>query len=103
MLCFHSSYIPRGPFKPLRFEAMWLKHEEFSDVVRRSWGSHVGDLHNKLLALSSTVKIWNKEVFGCIFHRKRRILARLQGIQRSLSERFNPWLASLDLGRSMIF
>ncbi|KAK1554545.1 hypothetical protein Q3G72_013786 [Acer saccharum] len=97
MLCLHSSHIPRGPLKPFRFEAMWLRHEEFSDMARRSWGSHGSDLPNKLKCMAASFKIWNKEVFGCIFHRKRRIIARLQGIQRSLSERSNPWLASLEI------
>ncbi|KAK0592822.1 hypothetical protein LWI29_026048 [Acer saccharum] len=96
MLCLYSSHIPRGPFKPFRFEAMWLKHKEFDNVVRCNWGSHVGDLPTKLQVLSNNIKVWNKEVFGCIFHRKRRILARLLGIQRSLSERCSPWLASLE-------
>ena len=41
--------------------------------------------------------MWNKEVFGCIFHNKRRIIARLQGIQRRLGERYEPGLARLDV------
>jgi hypothetical protein len=57
MLCLHSSHIPRGPIKPFRFEVMWLKHEEFSDVVRCNWGSHVDDLPNKLQFLSNNNKV----------------------------------------------
>ncbi|KAK2658152.1 hypothetical protein Ddye_004685 [Dipteronia dyeriana] len=35
-----GSHIPRGPLKPFRFEAMWLKHEEFGNMVRCNWNSH---------------------------------------------------------------
>ena len=33
MLYLHSLHIPRSLFKLFRFEAKWMKHEEFGDLV----------------------------------------------------------------------
>jgi hypothetical protein len=41
----------------------------------------------------------NREVFGNIFHKKRRLLARLNGIQKSLS--FRPCVVLLDLEKDL--
>ncbi len=42
---------------------------------------------------------WNREVFGNIFHKKKRSLARLNGNQKSLS--FRLCAALLDLERNL--
>ena len=39
---------------------------------------------------------WNKEEFGNIFHKKRRLFAMIGGIQRCLSERFSYHLVRLE-------
>lgn len=39
---------------------------------------------------------WNNETFGNIFHRKRRVLARLEGIQRKLAYGPADFLIQLD-------
>ena len=76
---------------------MWLKHEGFGDLVRHMWVNRGGDIMGKVSSLSDKLKEWNRESFGCIFHNKRRLLARLQGAQRSLGERFRPGLTKLEL------
>lgn len=38
------------------------------------------------------MKNWNKVVFGDIFKNKKRLLARIDGIQKKLSKSFNPYL-----------
>ncbi|XP_075647222.1 uncharacterized protein LOC142618104 [Castanea sativa] len=42
------------------------------------------------------VKIWNKEVFGNIFQRKSRIVARLNGIQKALANGSSSFLIGLE-------
>lgn len=45
-------------------------------------------------------KKWNFEVFGNLFARKRRILARLNGTQKALANNPNKFL--LRLGKQLI-
>ena len=54
---------------PFRFENMWLKEEEFKDLLKSWWqgfnfmGSCSFILAAKLKALKGNLKTWNKEVF----------------------------------------
>ncbi|GAU18899.1 hypothetical protein TSUD_228890 [Trifolium subterraneum] len=90
ILCrFHSDHNPlllrfgglpivRGP-RPFRFEAAWIDHDDYADVVDRAWHSAN---HNTVLALNKVKEnsiTFNHEVFGNIFQRKKHIEKRLQG------------------------
>ncbi|XP_028776957.1 uncharacterized protein LOC114733630 [Neltuma alba] len=68
--------------KPFRFEAMWLEHETFKDFLIDAW-KQSDDLNNTLNDLKDSIIVWNRDVFGFIEKRKRQILARLNGIQKS--------------------
>ncbi|KAF7839228.1 ribonuclease H [Senna tora] len=50
---------------------------------------------DRLEQLQTSLKTWNKEVFGDITKRKRRLLNRLEGIQISLDRKYNPFLDNL--------
>jgi len=69
--------------KPFRFQVAWATHNQFEDVVRASWCSPF-PLMPKLLELAAALTMWNKEVFGNLFRRKRKLWARLAGIQRRI-------------------
>ena len=43
------------------------------------------------------IKAWNRDDFGNIIHRKKRILARLGGIQKALESYPNSNLTQLEL------
>lgn len=77
--------------KPFRFHTMWIHHPDFPDVVRNAWDS-VPNLHTAIENFVNKAKIWNKIVFGNIFARKKRILARLNGAQKALSNGSNQFL-----------
>ena len=81
--------------RPFRFQPMWMSHPLFSGILRDSWAD---DLHLKpnVDKFTADVKIWNKEVFGNLFHRKNRVEARLKGVQTSLAFCPNDHLLSLD-------
>ncbi|KAK2640629.1 hypothetical protein Ddye_028424 [Dipteronia dyeriana] len=96
VLCLRISHIPRSSLKPFKFEAMWIKHKGFGNLVKTGWDRNGGSLSDKISNLSNDLKVWNKEVFGCIFHNKRRIFARLQGLQTRLGEKYEPGLARLE-------
>lgn len=85
-----------GRQKPFRFETMWLSHPTFENVVIQSWeeGGHV--LQNSIDIFCHKVTKWNKEVFGNVFQKKRKLLARLEGIQRKMAIRPSEFLINLE-------
>lgn len=85
--------------RPFRFEAAWTTHSQFKDVVANAWES-ANSLHEATTSFRIAVLDWNSRIFGNIFHRKKRLIARLEGIQRSLSCRISPFL--LDLEKTLI-
>ncbi|KAI9123451.1 hypothetical protein K1719_004751 [Acacia pycnantha] len=68
--------------KSFKYEAMWHSHEKFEAIMRDSWRGDE-EAHVKLTNLSHSLSRWNKEVFGKIEERKRRLLNRLNGIQQA--------------------
>ncbi|KAK3231083.1 hypothetical protein Dsin_002964 [Dipteronia sinensis] len=72
-----SNHHPNRYCKPFKFEAMWLKHKDFGELIHNSWRSQDVNIVNKIHKLSGILKNWNKENFGNLFHNKRRIIARI--------------------------
>ncbi|KAK0576324.1 hypothetical protein LWI29_015425 [Acer saccharum] len=66
-------------------------------MVKQTWEANPGNIEGKIQNLAIRLKEWNHDTFGCIFKEKRRLLARLQGIQRSLGEKYNHGLFKLDI------
>lgn len=83
----------RGP-RPFRFQAAWLTHNSFASVVEEAWVNNADWLEgsNKF---TENVAVWNKQVFGDIFRRKRSIIRRLHGIERTLELYSRPDLVKL--------
>jgi hypothetical protein len=76
---------PSARNRPFRFQPMWLNHPDFPRVVEEAWQGNECDLNSAISAFSSLAQVWNKEVFGNVFAKKRRLMARLLGIQRAIS------------------
>ncbi|KAI9082919.1 hypothetical protein K1719_035062 [Acacia pycnantha] len=81
--------------RSFRYEAMWQTHENFEEVMRQGWRGNE-EAHVKLATLQHDLTKWNKEVFGHIAGRKRRLLNRLNGIQCSMERNNNPFLINLE-------
>lgn len=56
--------------RPFRFEAVWMEHQEFEDVVMQNW-EHNCSLPSALKKLSDKLSTWNRDTFGNIFQRKK--------------------------------
>jgi hypothetical protein len=70
--------------RPFRFQVAWFTHSDYPNLVKNTWAR---DRHNIVGCLQNVAKlstIFNKEVFGNIFARKKEVEARLRGIQRAL-------------------
>lgn len=74
---------------------MWLSHPTFHEVVRDAWSNHT-TLPNAIASFTSKAQVWNKNQFGNIFHKKKRICARLRGIQIALGNGPNEFLIELE-------
>ncbi|CAA7036129.1 unnamed protein product [Microthlaspi erraticum] len=69
--------------RPFRFEAAWLSHESFKDLISASWDKNI-DTRQALRKLESVLRKWNREVFGDVQRRKEAILKRIQEVQEEL-------------------
>ncbi|KAL7226194.1 hypothetical protein ACSBR1_021345 [Camellia fascicularis] len=91
----------KSPFlsicKPFKFLAAWITHKDFKKVVDGCWGKTHFSLCSKLQTLSHKASVWNKEVFGNIFRRKRWLLGRIEGIQASQAINYSHNLHNLEL------
>ena len=96
LIQFHSNHMPNSKNKPFRFEAMWLNHKKFDEFFINNWSSYEEDTAGKIPKFTDTLKRWNKEEFGNLFHNKRKILAHIQGVQKCLSIKFSLNLSRLE-------
>ncbi|XP_024178006.1 uncharacterized protein LOC112183925 [Rosa chinensis] len=90
-----NNYINRNA-SPFRFQAMWFSHATYSDFVSDTWNGMHGNFHSKIMGLSSALSKWNREIFGHLFQKKKRILARIGGIQKACDRYENPFLIKLE-------
>lgn len=81
--------------RPFRFESMWCSHLEFPSIVHNIFHS-TNDLLGDTNTFKANVTTWNRHVFKNIFHKKKHILARLNGIQRSNAYPFSSYLQDLE-------
>ena len=81
--------------QPFRFQPMWLSHPSFPDIVRDAWANPSSLLHI-VSKFTNKAKVWNRNVFGNLFHRKKCILAKLRDVQIALSNNPNNFLVRLE-------
>lgn len=60
-----------------------MTHHQFEEFVKSNWNPQ-DPLMRNLQCLASKLTSWNREVFGNLYTRKRRLWNRITGIQRSL-------------------
>ena len=70
--------------QPCRFQATWTTHH----IVQIAWNGGENDVPNCLEVVWVESLVFNREVFGSIFKRKRELEVYIIGIQRTL-ERFD--------------
>ncbi|KAL4273592.1 hypothetical protein GQ457_13G018880 [Hibiscus cannabinus] len=80
--------------RPFRFIDAWKTHPQFRDILGSVWDSN-NDFGSLVTEFKTKVVCWNKDVFGHIGKRKKRIKARLRGIEKALTSRFSRSLVVL--------
>ena len=64
-------------------------------MVRDAW-SRGQSLENAVQTFTNSAKKWNKEVFGNFFSRRKKIEARLNGVQKAMANRPSDFLVELE-------
>ena len=72
--------------KPFRFEAVWLRDDRCSDVIKEAWKTKVVGLefiklYKKQVATREALRKWNKEVFGRCQDRINSLLKKIKDVQ----------------------
>ena len=80
---------------PFRFQAAWMTHNQFEKLVKEKWMAGT-PISTNLDNLATALSIWNREVFGNLYSRKRQLWARIEGIQRSIATGGPPYLLKLE-------
>lgn len=81
--------------RPFRFLAAWMEHRDFTRVIEENWRTDI-NVPASLDVLKEALTDWNKNVFGNIFARKKKLLRRLAGAQRALSTSPTAGLIKLE-------
>lgn len=70
--------------RPFRFEAAWLSHDGFKELLRTSWDPSI-TTPQTLAGLHDTLRRRNREVFGEINTRKEKLLGEIKEVQDLLA------------------
>ena len=68
--------------KPFRFLAAWVLHDQFGKFVENQWNFR-SDWNETVTVFTNACKTWNKQVFGFTHERIRKLMRRLEGINRT--------------------
>lgn len=79
-----SSLVGAREDRPFRFLAAWCTHPDYPDIVRNTSRNQNGDVSLALHKVTQESMKFHKEKFGNVFANKRRLEARLLGIQRAM-------------------
>lgn len=96
MLELSRNYESPTIFRGNRFQANWMEHKDFREFVTTAWPPLSVNLHEAISIFWERLKIWNRDVYGNLFHTKRRYEARLMGIQKALEAMPSRFLGNLE-------
>ncbi|XP_073051225.1 uncharacterized protein [Primulina eburnea] len=80
---------------PFRFQAAWLTHKDFHEVIEKEWQMNL-TLGNNVEKLIKPLTDWNSSTFGNINRRKRTLMARIEGVQKCLNKQPRHRLLKLE-------
>ncbi|KAL8154116.1 hypothetical protein V2J09_011876 [Rumex salicifolius] len=95
LLTLESHNRNRGRRRAFKFKAAWTSHPQFKDFIRSKW-KHETATNGALVELKEDLQDWNHSVFDNIYQRKRKLMAKLEGIQKSFSRGVSSNLLRLE-------
>ncbi|XP_039028355.1 uncharacterized protein LOC120162254 [Hibiscus syriacus] len=79
-----------------KYLSSWHLHDDFHRMVQDNW-TDMGNPTETIAKFSKEAEFWNKSVFGYIRSQKRRVMARLRGVQKALQIRNSSFLHNLEI------
>lgn len=73
-----------GRFKRFYFQSAWFLHDTFSQWFAENWSKEPVSIVEKTKAFTERVQDWSHTIFGDLNKKKKRLWARIAGIQKSL-------------------
>ncbi|KAJ4824389.1 hypothetical protein Tsubulata_026333 [Turnera subulata] len=80
----------------LLFQAAWTRHKDFERFVAQNWDKSAS-WSTALTKFTDSLQHWQKSIYGNTASRKRKLLARIQGIQDYLDKKPSQFLSTLEL------
>ncbi|XP_056687673.1 uncharacterized protein [Spinacia oleracea] len=84
-----------GPF-PFRCKEVWMEHPNFKDFFSNAW---INDSNCFILGRDkflNNIGSWVHNIFGNLNVKKRRLIARIDGIQKALANHYSGYLVNLE-------
>lgn len=90
---------PQHPFtiRLFQFQAIWTRDSRCGEVISKAWekdhlGSTCFNFYSKQFNTTSTLKIWNREVFGVCQIKINEFSVKLEEVQKRPANEFNARL-----------
>ncbi|GKV28437.1 hypothetical protein SLEP1_g37496 [Rubroshorea leprosula] len=87
---------PRSGSRPFRLEKFWIDHPDFQNIIHQVWVDTNTNTAKSVELTMNRAKAWSLATFGNIFKRKKKLLARIEGIQKSHAYNFSSFLWNLE-------
>ncbi|XP_031127486.1 uncharacterized protein LOC116029577 [Ipomoea triloba] len=87
---------PNNNCRPKRFEAAWLSRDDYGNIWKDATRPGTRDMVDVITDVTKQSFLWNQNVFGNIFKRKRQLTARIQGIQENVHYASSRGLQNLE-------
>jgi hypothetical protein len=85
-----------GGARAFRFESAWQLDKSYNDMLAACWDKNI-PVHDNLQALQHNIKEWKFLSFDTVIERKKELMARIGGIQKSMYTGGNlRWLRGLE-------
>lgn len=84
-----------GPF-PFRCKEVWMDHPDFKDFFTKFWNANQTEFLVRRKNFLDNITFWNTNVFGNLEKAKKKLLARINGIQIALAKKHSKFLINLE-------
>lgn len=81
--------------KIFRFDTIWTSHPNLIKIISSSWQTN-SKLEITIPTFEKVITHWNKETFDDIFKKKKTLLNRINGIQKSPNYPHSSFLHTLE-------
>ncbi|GLT61710.1 hypothetical protein SLA2020_343970 [Shorea laevis] len=89
---------PHSGSHPFLLEIFWIEHPDFQNIIHQVWVDTNSNSVKCVELTTNQAKAWSLATFGNIFKKKKKLLAHIEGIQKSRAYNFSSFLWNLERG-----